>query len=158
MVKNFPYFLDIDPDDNNLIPYGKKIFDYFQLRDDHFRVKIDDLKRCQGSVILSRRRNLLKWLISVGHHFKCSQETFYHTVDILDRSLSRKNFRPDSLQLLGITSYWIASKVYIYSYNTPPLFIQGNMLLRHAEANPDWPKNMLLSKNPQLRSLFKMSN
>ena len=110
---SIPNFLDIDPDDNNLIPYGKETFDYYQLRDDHFRLKTDDLLGYQGHLIFERRKRLVEWLIHVAHHNKCSQQTFYHTVDILDRSLSRKKFRPESIQLLGITSFFIASKVYI---------------------------------------------
>jgi len=102
---------NIDPDDNNLIPYGKETFDYYQLRDNHFRLKTDDLLGYQGHLIFERRKRLVEWLIHVAHHNKCSQQTFYHTVDILDRSLSRKKFRPESIQLLGITSFFIASKL-----------------------------------------------
>ena len=35
--------------------------------------------------IEDRREHLVDWLISVSHFFKCSQETLYHTVDIVDR-------------------------------------------------------------------------
>jgi len=54
---------------------------------------------------------LINWLISLAHSLKCSQETFYHTVDIVDRCLSKCKLKTEYLQLLGITAFLIATKL-----------------------------------------------
>jgi len=57
------------------------------------------------------REYLVAWLISVAHHYKCSQETLYHTIDILDRCLLKAKFKAEHLELLGITSFLLATKL-----------------------------------------------
>jgi Cyclin, N-terminal domain len=58
------------------------------------------------------RAILLDWLIEVCEVYKRHRETYFLTVDYLDRYLSAKqNISKNQLQLIGITCLFIASKV-----------------------------------------------
>lgn len=58
------------------------------------------------------RAILLDWLIEVCEVYKLHRETYFLTVDYLDRYLSTKeNISKNQLQLIGITCLFIASKV-----------------------------------------------
>lgn len=58
------------------------------------------------------RSILLDWLIEVCEVYKLHRETYFLTVDYLDRYLSSKeNISKNQLQLIGITCLFIASKV-----------------------------------------------
>ena len=87
-VKNIPSPIplpkgvtNIDPYDDSCQLYGRDIFNYVVIRDARFVVTSSDV----DADIHDRRELLVDWLISVAHHYKSSQETLYHTVDILDR-------------------------------------------------------------------------
>lgn len=61
------------------------------------------------------RAILLDWIIEVCEVYKLHRETYYLTVDYLDRYLSAKsNISKNQLQLIGITCLFIASKVRKY--------------------------------------------
>ena len=60
------------------------------------------------------RSILVDWMIQVQHHLLLSQETLYLAVGILDNVLHRRDVDPDNLQLVGITSLLIASKLEEY--------------------------------------------
>jgi len=53
---------------------------------------------------------LIDWLLEVHTRFHLLPETFYLTVNIIDRFLSRKLVQLERLQLVGITAMFIASK------------------------------------------------
>jgi cyclin E len=58
------------------------------------------------------RAILLDWLIEVCEVYKLHRETYYLTVDYLDRYLTaRKDVSKNQLQLIGITCLFVASKV-----------------------------------------------
>jgi hypothetical protein len=58
------------------------------------------------------RAILLDWLIEVCEVYKLHRETYYLTLDYIDRYLSGKNcISKNQLQLIGITCLFIASKV-----------------------------------------------
>lgn len=58
------------------------------------------------------RAILLDWLIEVCEVYKLHRETFYLTLDYLDRYLSHKEgISKNQLQLIGITCLFIASKI-----------------------------------------------
>ena len=53
---------------------------------------------------------LINWLIEVHFKFNMVNETLFICINIIDRYLSQKNINRKYLQLLGITSLFIASK------------------------------------------------
>jgi len=60
------------------------------------------------------RAVLVDWLTQVQHHLKVSVETLYRTVSTLDLVLSLRAVDPHQLQLVGITSMLLASKLEEY--------------------------------------------
>lgn len=56
------------------------------------------------------RAVLIDWIVEVHKLFELSQETLFLAVDIIDKYLCRKFILKHKLQLLGITSLWIACK------------------------------------------------
>lgn len=63
------------------------------------------------------RAILLDWLIEVCEVYKLHRETYYLTIDYIDRYLTAKqNISKNQLQLIGITCLFIASKVNIYKF------------------------------------------
>jgi len=102
---------NIDPDDESTESYGRDIFNYVLIRDAKYIVTSDDIISKDDPKIEERREHLVDWLISVCHYFKCSQETVYHTVDIVDRCLSKAKFKTEYLQLMGVTSFFLATKL-----------------------------------------------
>ena len=106
---------NIDPHDDSCQIYGHDIFNYVLMRDAKFVVTSKQISANADAKIEVRRERLVDWLIHVAQDYKCSQETLYHTVDILDRCLSKAKFKTEYLQLLGITSFWIATKLDEYN-------------------------------------------
>ena len=53
---------------------------------------------------------LINWLVEVHFKFRLLNETLFICINIIDRYLSQKNINRKYLQLLGITSLFIASK------------------------------------------------
>ena len=76
---------NIDPHDDSCQIYGRDIFNYVLIRDARYALTTKDISNDADPKLHDRRESLVDWLMSVAHHHKTSQETFYHTVDILDR-------------------------------------------------------------------------
>ena len=77
------------------------------------------------------RAVLIDWLVDVHLQFSMLQETLYLTVAILDRFLQRsaKDIQRKSLQLVGVSAMFIASK---YEEMYAPEI--GELLLRNCSA------------------------
>ena len=56
------------------------------------------------------RRILLNWLIEVNINFQFSDSTYFLTVNLIDRYLSRKKCTRRYLQLIGLTAMFISNK------------------------------------------------
>jgi len=66
------------------------------------------------AIDLNMRSILVDWIIQVQHHLKLCQETLYLAVGILDKVLYKREVSPDQLQLVGVASLLIASKLEEY--------------------------------------------
>ena len=107
------FFADIDYVDDSTTLYGRDIDSYVRTRELEYEVSENDIIKTDVKLV-SRRKHLTEWLISVAHHFRCCQETIYYTIDLLDRTLAAKTYKPEFLQLIGVTSFLIASKLEEY--------------------------------------------
>jgi len=99
--------------EDGLYEYSKEIVEYlfkFEMSTVVPRDFLDD--GC--SVTHNMRSILVDWLIQVQHHLKLCQETLYLGVGILDQVLYRRDVDPDKLQLVGVTSLLVASKLEEY--------------------------------------------
>jgi hypothetical protein len=56
------------------------------------------------------RSVLINWLLEIQHKLALSDRTLFMAVAIFDRYLAKKVITRQRLQLLGITSFFIASK------------------------------------------------
>jgi len=109
---NYLQFFDlpegvIDIDDNEE-DYGSEMFAYLREREEMFVVEEDYLD--QSSVSPDMRGVLVDWLLQVQHYLKLSQETLYLGISLLDTILDKRDVEADKLQLVGITSLYVASK------------------------------------------------
>lgn len=64
----------------------------------------------QPDINSSMRAILVDWLVDVHNKFELSPETFYLTINIIDRFLAAKLVARGELQLVGIGAMLIASK------------------------------------------------
>jgi hypothetical protein len=103
--------LNIDMDER-MYEYSADVFDYLMSREDELSVPEDFLKN--GGVTEKMRNTLVDWIIQVQHYMQLCQETLYHAVAILDTVLHKRDVDPDRLQLVGIASLLLASKLEEY--------------------------------------------
>jgi len=97
--------VDIDENEED---YGSDMFAYLREREEMFVVEEDYLD--QSSVSPEMRGVLVDWLLQVQHYLKLSQETLYLGISLLDTILDKRDVEADKLQLVGITSLFVASK------------------------------------------------
>jgi len=91
--------------------YAREIHAYLKQLEAVHPIRDDFLHNCN---ITSKMRSLLiDWLVSVQMQFELHQETLFLSIGILDRYLQKegKNIHRDQLQLVGVTSMLIASKI-----------------------------------------------
>ena len=68
--------------------------------------KFQDIK----SINERHRGVVIEWLSYINHYFNQSNETLFMCINIMDRYISKKRISLDIYQLVGISSYLIASK------------------------------------------------
>ncbi|KAL0392095.1 UNVERIFIED_CONTAM: G2/mitotic-specific cyclin C13-1 [Sesamum radiatum] len=71
----------------------------------------DYLEKIQKDVTANMRGVLIDWLVEVAEEYKLLPDTLYLTVSYIDRFLSIIGIHRQKLQLLGVSSMLIASKV-----------------------------------------------
>lgn len=89
--------------------YFEDIYEYFKKHETKYLPKTDYMKY-QTDISYTMRGTLIDWLVDVHLKFELSTETLYLCINIIDRFLSVKEISRSKLQLLGVTSLWIASK------------------------------------------------
>lgn len=102
--------IDATDKDNELAAaeYIDDIYKFYKLSEDDYPVH--DYMVSQPDINAKMRAILIDWLIKVHRKFELMPETFYLTLNIVDRFLSMKVVPRKELQLVGISSMLIASK------------------------------------------------
>ncbi|KAL6200668.1 hypothetical protein ACLB2K_030449 [Fragaria x ananassa] len=90
------------------VEYVDELYKFYKREEDECRV--GDYMDKQPDINSKMRTILVDWLIDVHRKFDLTPETFYLTVNITDRFLSRRMVTRRELQLVGISSMVIASK------------------------------------------------
>ncbi|GAU21666.1 hypothetical protein TSUD_251500 [Trifolium subterraneum] len=110
MPKDLVENIDATDKDNELAAteYIDDIYQYYKLSEDD--VRVHDYMASQPDINAKMRSILVDWLIEVHRKFELMPETFYLTLNIVDRFLSTKAVPRKELQLVGISSMLIASK------------------------------------------------
>ena len=70
----------------------------------------ENILQIQKDINEKMRAVLIDWLIEVHQNFKLVPETLFLSINIIDTYLSRKCIEQNNLQLLGVTSLWLACK------------------------------------------------
>lgn len=70
----------------------------------------DYMQGLQTSITKTMRSLLVDWMVEVQENFALNHETLYLAVKIVDHYLSRVLINKETLQLVGATSIFIASK------------------------------------------------
>ena len=64
----------------------------------------------QPDITLEMRRTLLQWLVAVNRQFQFTLDTLCLALSVMDRFLTVQPINKDCLQLVGLTSFFIAAK------------------------------------------------
>ena len=112
--------------------YITDIFKYLKSIENSDLPKENYMIYIQKDINEKMRKILVDWLIDVHLKFNLFPETLFLTINIMDRYLSKKSINRKYLQLLGITSMFIAGK---YEDIYPPdikqfLFMTNNAYKR----------------------------
>ncbi|CAG9309920.1 unnamed protein product [Blepharisma stoltei] len=89
--------------------YAEEIYTYLQLVDTTNKAKWGYMDT-QIEINEHLRAILVDWLVEVGSRIDASSETLFLTVNILDRYLEKVQVKLNSLQLIGVSSLFIACK------------------------------------------------
>ncbi|KAF8070833.1 hypothetical protein N665_1130s0010 [Sinapis alba] len=104
--------VDIDSADakNDLaaVEYVEDIYSFYKSVESEWRPT--DYMRSQPEINEKMRLILVEWLIDVCVRFELNPETFYLTVNIMDRFLSAKPVPRKELQLVGLSALLMSSK------------------------------------------------
>lgn len=65
----------------------------------------------KGTITENARSELFRWLHALGEYFKFSAQTFSLTTTIFDQFLSRVRVQPKYIQVVGVSSFLLASKL-----------------------------------------------
>lgn len=92
--------------------YSNVIFDYLYKRESALKITNNYLlnKKSRFHVRPVMRSILVDWLIEVHEKFQCVPETLLLALNIMDRFLSKNKVSLSKLQLLAVTSLFIAAK------------------------------------------------
>lgn len=101
----------IDPSGDS--EFQISIYRYTKNKEEKWLVDADQLTEGDKTMI-KHRACLTDWIIHLGHYFKVSQETLYHTISLIDRTLLQRSVKTKMWQLLGITSFFLAAKLEEY--------------------------------------------
>jgi cyclin B len=89
--------------------YVEDMYEYF--RNEEVSTSVRSMYMEKLPHINERMRSILvDWLVEVHLKFKLVPQTLYLTVNLIDRYLERKEVPRSKLQLVGVTSLFIASK------------------------------------------------
>ncbi|KAJ4914136.1 Cyclin-B1-1 [Raphanus sativus] len=104
--------VDIDSADaeNDLaaVEYVEDIYSFYKSVESEWRPT--DYMRSQPEINEKMRFILVEWLVDVCVRFELNPETFYLTVNIMDRFLSAKPVPRKELQLVGLSALLMSSK------------------------------------------------
>ena len=66
--------------------------------------------QCQTQVNSQMRAVLINWLLEIQEKLNLSERTLFLSVNIVDRVMQHRPIQRNRLQLLGVTSFFLASK------------------------------------------------
>ncbi|QLQ82484.1 hypothetical protein HG537_0H02460 [Torulaspora globosa] len=157
-----PLWRDLDSDERTdicmVVEYTNEIFDHLYHRERETIPLHNYLTDTQSPYYLrpSMRAILIDWLVEVHEKFQCYPETLFLTINLMDRFLSKNKVTLSKLQLLAVTSLFIAAKfeevnlpkLADYAYITDGAASKSDIknaemfMLTSLEFNIGWPNPM----------------
>lgn len=157
-----PLWRDLDSDEKTdicmVVEYTNEIFDHLYQRERETIPLHNYLTDTQSPYYLrpSMRAILIDWLVEVHEKFQCYPETLFLTINLMDRFLSKNKVTLSKLQLLAVTSLFIAAKfeevnlpkLSDYAYITDGAASKSDIknaemfMLTSLEFNIGWPNPM----------------
>lgn len=157
-----PLWRDLDSDERSdicmVVEYTNEIFDHLYEREEQTTPSHNYLTDTQSPYYLrpSMRAILIDWLVEVHEKFQCYPETLFLTINLMDRFLSKNKVTLSKLQLLAVTSLFIAAKfeevnlpkLSDYAYITDGAASKSDIknaemfMLTSLEFNIGWPNPM----------------
>lgn len=153
---------DLDTDEKSdicmVVEYTNEIFSHLYKREKETTPTHNYLLDTQSAYYLrpSMRAILIDWLVEVHEKFQCYPETLFLTINLMDRFLSKNKVTLSKLQLLAVTSLFIAAKfeevnlpkLSDYAYITDGAASKNDIknaemfMLTSLEFNIGWPNPM----------------
>jgi cyclin-A len=100
-----------DFDDFRFCPdYVEDIISTLLKTERKYQVSPDNSLKVQTEINHGMRGILVDWMVEAADHFKLASQTLHLSVNYVDRYLSAFPIKKDSLQLVGVTCIFIASK------------------------------------------------
>ncbi|QLL32077.1 hypothetical protein HG536_0C02460 [Torulaspora globosa] len=157
-----PLWKDLDSDERSdicmVVDYTNEIFEHLYQREQETIPLHNYLTDTQSPYYLrpSMRAILIDWLVEVHEKFQCYPETLFLTINLMDRFLSKNKVTLSKLQLLAVTSLFIAAKfeevnlpkLSDYAYITDGAASKSDIknaemfMLTSLEFNIGWPNPM----------------
>ena len=105
----------IDPDDGTENSYAAASIQYMKMLEN----KLGNCTKWELQKYTKERHRrirtlLIDWIIEVVHYFKCSQESLYQAIQIIDRFMAETAIASDQVQLVGVAAVLIATKLEEY--------------------------------------------
>jgi len=109
----------IDPTDRQDVDCWPDFVKYLRSIESNWVIQVADLEKDNPD--LRRNRSILMdWILEICYFFRFCQETLYHTVAIIDRTLSRHKVNVEHFQLVAMSAVLIAAK--LEEYHPPRVF------------------------------------
>ncbi|CAF0952497.1 unnamed protein product [Didymodactylos carnosus] len=113
-VTDVPQEFDCDSSDSKILDtvyeYIYDICKYWRELEQKMPITPNYLQHRKGTVTANNRAILIDWLYQVHDRFKLLSDTFYTTVQIIDRYLQAVDVQKRDLQLIGSTALFMACK------------------------------------------------
>jgi cyclin E len=95
--------------------YNQETLEYLIRKEYEYSPNGSYFQNLQKNITPYMRAILLDWMMEVCNEFTLKRETFHLAVNYVDRILSAKaNVLKNELQLIGVVSMFIASKIEVY--------------------------------------------
>lgn len=90
--------------------YQTEIFEYLYYSEEGKSIDSNYMSKIQSDITPGMRSVLVDWLVEVAQEYNLCTETLFLSVIYIDRCLGKIKINRNQLQLIGITSLFIASK------------------------------------------------
>ena len=90
-----------------ILEYGSSILEEYFNKQENLKNVLQN-----HSITPNMRMKMVDWIVEIYYNYKTSDNTFFTTINIMDRFFFNTNIKytPDDLQLIGMCSVFIASK------------------------------------------------